>query len=104
MTRRRPVGQILDAGTRVWVRLTGRRVDLRDEGWLSGPTGDLARVDDAWLADEVARRSGRFRDDDGHAGLLPSMALLDGPGFAGRSCARRSATSTSTRHAGGCRS
>ncbi|UOY03287.1 hypothetical protein [Blastococcus sp. PRF04-17] len=79
--RRRPVGQILDAGTRAWVRLTGRRVDLDRNGWLGGPTGDLARVDDAWLADEVARRSGRFRDDDGDTGLLPSMALLDGPGF-----------------------
>jgi hypothetical protein len=80
ITSRRPVGQVLDAATRVWVRATGRRVDLAREGWLSGPTGDVERVGDSWLADEVARRGGRFADVD-DAGLLPSMKLLDGPGF-----------------------
>jgi hypothetical protein len=71
---------VLDAATRVWVRATGRRVDPAREGWLSGPTGDVDRVGDSWLADEVARRGGRFADV-GDAGLLPSMKLLDGPGF-----------------------
>jgi hypothetical protein len=76
---RRPVGQLLDAATRVWVRGTGRRVDLRGAGWLAGPTGDVARVGDSWLAEEVARLGGRLAD--GGAGLLPTMAQLDGPGF-----------------------
>jgi hypothetical protein len=79
--RRRPVGQLLDAATRVWVRTTGRRLDLRHERWLAGPTGDVARVGDAWLADEVARSEGRFLETGTTAGLLPTMALLDGPGF-----------------------
>jgi hypothetical protein len=79
ITTRRPIGQVLDVGTRLWVRVTGRRVDLRREGWLAGPTGNVARVGDAWLADEVARRGGRV--DESATGLLPTMALLDGPGF-----------------------
>jgi hypothetical protein len=79
--RRPPAGRLLDAGTRAWVRLTGRRVDLRAEHWLAGPTGDVARVGDTWLADEVVRRGGRVTDAGGDTGLLASMALLDGPGF-----------------------
>jgi hypothetical protein len=82
---RRPVGQVVDAATRLWVRMTGRRVDLPAESWLAGPTGDVARVGDSWLADEVARCGGRFADagtdSRPEAGLLPAMALLDGPGF-----------------------
>jgi len=81
MLRRRPMGQLLDAATRVWVRATGRLIDLRDEGWLAGPTGDVARVGDAWLADEVTRRGGGFREARATAGLLPTMTLLDGAGF-----------------------
>jgi hypothetical protein len=75
------VGQVLDAATRLWVRATGRRVDLRRTPWLAGPTGDAARVGDGWLADEVARRGARLVDADSAAGLLPTMGLLDGPGF-----------------------
>jgi hypothetical protein len=76
-----PVGRLVDAGTRVWVRATGRRVDLRQEEWLAGPTGDVARIGDSWLADEVRRRGGRFVDAGTDPGLLPSMKILDGHGF-----------------------
>jgi hypothetical protein len=72
---RSPVGRLLDAGTRAWVRVTGRRVDLRAEQWLAGPTGDVARVGDTWLADELARRGARLSDAGGDNGLLA------GPGF-----------------------
>ena len=75
------MGQLLDAATRVWVRVTGRRVDVRTARWLSGPTGDVARVGDGWLAEEVVRCGGRMADVGAEAGLLPTMALLDGPGF-----------------------
>jgi len=81
ISTRRPVGQLLAAGPRVWVRMTGRRVDGRSDPWLSGPTGDVARVGNSWLADEVTRCGGRFADTDAEAGLLPTMALLDGAGF-----------------------
>ena len=81
ITGRPPVGQLVDAVTRLWVRLTGRRVDLRQEEWLAGPIGDVARIGDSWLADEVRRLGGHSVDAGTEPGLLPSMRLLDGPGF-----------------------
>ena len=83
MTPRAPSpGRLLDAGTRVWVRVTGRRVDLRSTAWLDGPTGDVDRVGDRWSDREVARAGGRYAADGPGAGLLPAVAVLDAPGFA----------------------
>ena len=75
------LGLGLDALTRVWVRVTGRRVDLRATPWLAGPTGDVDRVGHSWLERERVRWDGRYADPDAEAGLLTSMKLLDGPGF-----------------------
>jgi len=75
------LGPGLDALTRVWVRVTGRRVDLDAAPWLAGPTGDVDRVGHSWLERERLRWDGRYADPDGEAGLLTSMELLDGPGF-----------------------
>ncbi|MEV5827918.1 hypothetical protein AB0L25_20340 [Spirillospora sp. NPDC052242] len=74
-------GAPLDRATQRWVRLTGRRVDLRDVPWLAGPCGDGDRVGDSWLHREAARLGGRVPDDPSGAGLLPSMTVLDGPAF-----------------------
>ncbi|SEG23286.1 hypothetical protein SAMN04489712_1046 [Thermomonospora echinospora] len=71
----------MDRGTQRWVRLTGRRVDPADEEWLSGPRGDRDRVGDSWLHREAARHGARVLDEERPAGLVASMALLDGPGF-----------------------
>ena len=76
------LGPGLDALTRIWVRATGRRVDLGRTPWLAGPTGDVDRVGNSWLERERLRCGGRYADPDAEAGLLPSMQLLDGPGFA----------------------
>jgi hypothetical protein len=75
------LGLGLDALTRVWVRVTGRRVDMQATPWLEGPTGDVDRVGHSWLERERLRWDGRYPDLDAEAGLLTSMALLDGPGF-----------------------
>ena len=83
MTPPRPSpGRLLDAGTRLWVRATGRRLDLRSAPWLDGPTGDVDRVGDGWVDREVVRAGGRYAGVGSVAGLLPTMAVLDGPGFA----------------------
>lgn len=74
-------GRLADGLTRLWVRLTGRRVDLARSGWLDGPTGDPHRVGDGWLAAEVARAGGTLSAPTARTGLLPTMAALDGPGF-----------------------
>lgn len=73
---------VLDLGTRKFWRLTGRRVDLAgNESWLDAPMSASARVTDEWLEAEAARHGGVLEQDDPNAGLLPSMTLLDGPGF-----------------------
>ena len=62
------------------MRLTGRRVDLRAEDWLAGPSGD-AGIGESWLQREAERHGGRVLKRDPGAGLPASTALLDGPGF-----------------------
>jgi hypothetical protein len=74
----------IDALTQRWVIRTGRRVDLLEMPWLQGPVGDREVIGDAWLLGE-AERLGAAVGPAGHAGLLPCMDQLDGPGFdAGR--------------------
>lgn len=73
---------VLDLGTRKFWRLTGRPVDLGgSESWLDAPMSRSSRVADEWLAEEAARHRGSIGSDEPDAGLLPSMSLLDGPGF-----------------------
>lgn len=73
---------LLDLGTRKFWRLTGRRVDLDGaERWLDAPTSGTSRVGADWVDDEAARHGGPPPAVEDGAGLLPSMSLLDGPGF-----------------------
>lgn len=76
----------LDAATRRWWRLVGRPVDLAGEHrWLDAPVSATSRVADGWLRAEAVRHGGSLGRDEPQAGLLPSVSLLDGPGFdAGR--------------------
>jgi hypothetical protein len=76
------VPHLLDLGTRAWWRAVGRRVDLAGtESWLDAPMSRSARVTDEWLAAEAERHGGALGTDEPDAGLLPTMGLLDGPGF-----------------------
>jgi hypothetical protein len=80
-------GRWTDEATQLWVRRTGRRVDLQAEPWLRGPVGDVGRIAGTWLEAEARRlRAELVRDADaGDRGLLGSMADLDAPGFAAAS-------------------
>lgn len=77
---------LLDVASRRFWQLTGRRVDLDGaEWWLDAPVSRSPRVSAEWLEAEAARRGGVLGAADSRAGLLPSMSVLDGPGFdAGR--------------------
>lgn len=78
----RLVPHVLDLGSRKFWQLTGRRVDLEGrERWLDAPVSREPRVGEDWLAAEAARHGGVLGGDEPDAGLLPSMAVLDGPGF-----------------------
>lgn len=73
---------MLDLGSRKFWQLTGRRVDLEGrERWLDAPVSRSPRVSSAWLEAEAARHGGALGAEDPRAGLLPSMSVLDGPGF-----------------------
>jgi hypothetical protein len=73
---------VLDLGSRKFWRLTGREVELDGrEWWLDAPMSRSPRVTTEWLEAEATRHGGVADLDDPNAGLLPSMALLDGPGF-----------------------
>lgn len=77
---------MLDVGSRKFWQLTGRRVDLGGrEWWLDAPVSRSQRVTTEWLEAEAARHGGTLAAESPLVGLLPSMSVLDGPGFdAGR--------------------
>jgi hypothetical protein len=76
------IGGTLDLGTRAWWRLVGRQVDLHGtEQWLDAPTCGPGPVGASWLVAEAGRIGGALREDVAGGGLLPSMSILDGPGF-----------------------
>ena len=73
----------LDLLTRKWWRLVGREIDLSGEQfWLDAPTVRGSLVADSWLAEEAARYGGVVHEATPGAGLMATMAALDGPGFA----------------------
>lgn len=72
----------LDLGTRKFWRAVGRRIDVAGEhAWLRAPMSDGAQVRDGWLSAEAAAYGGVVREGVPGAGLLASVAELDGPGF-----------------------
>jgi hypothetical protein len=73
---------VLDLGSRKFWRLTGRVVDLDGrESWLRAPMSHSPKVTDGWVEAEAALHGGGLDSKHPGAGLLPSMTLLDGPGF-----------------------
>lgn len=76
------LGRSLDSATRAWWRLVGRPVDLHaTEQWLLAPTCGPGPIGSAWMAAEAARIGGTLIHEAPAGGLLPTMTVLDGPGF-----------------------
>lgn len=73
----------LDAATRLWWRGVGRRVDLTGaHAWLAAPMAGGATVRDRWLTAAARELDASLPVRTPIDGLLPSLAVLDGPGFA----------------------
>ncbi|MDQ7993908.1 MAG: hypothetical protein AAGC63_12435 [Propionicimonas sp.] len=71
----------LDRATRAYWRLVGRRVDPAGaDPWLAAPIHDAPVVGEDWIAATVTALGG-VRVEDAGQGLLPDLAVLDGPGF-----------------------
>jgi hypothetical protein len=76
-----PLGTLADRITQLWVRATGRRVDLETEPWLRGPVGKPEGIG-ADFFDVLAQTEALVINDDREPrGLLQSLALLAGEGF-----------------------
>jgi hypothetical protein len=51
-------GHLSDWATQQWVRRTGRRVDLREESWLDGPSAPTTGIGERFF-EELGRAEGR---------------------------------------------
>ncbi len=73
-------GAPVDRLTQRWVMATGRCLPIAEHPWLDGPVGAPTGISDAWI-DEHAKGTGATTTETEDQGLLPSMAVLTGPGF-----------------------
>jgi hypothetical protein len=71
----------VDRATQLWVRLTGRRVRLSEQVWLGGPVGDTDVIGEKFFHRLAEREGLVFDTQSPERGLLPSIAVLDGPDF-----------------------
>jgi len=70
----------LDHLTRLWMRLTSRRIDRRGAAWLVGPYAGVDVVGHDWVHRMATAVGGRLSTGPDH-GLLTSFAALRGPDF-----------------------
>ena len=68
-------GYLTDWVTQLWVRTTGRRVDLATNRWLDGPVGHARGVGLRFF-DDLATQQGLTVRRGGESGLLPNFAAL----------------------------
>jgi hypothetical protein len=73
-------GYLSDWVTQRWVQLSGRRVQLADHPWLEGPTGSPTGIGDDFY-ERLAEQLGLEVVQHEGQGLMPSLAVLSGPGI-----------------------
>src|SRR5436305_2885342 len=72
-------GYLTDWTTQLWVRATGRRVDLNDAQWLRGPTAPATGIQEDYF-DQSAQRAGLVvRKPHTSAGIIPNIDVLHAP-------------------------
>lgn len=74
-------GAFSDWLTQQWVRLSGRRTDLRETPWLDGPIGDPAGIGGSFFDRWAERKGLHVEREVGPRGLLPDFDQLAGPSF-----------------------
>lgn len=74
-------GYLSDWLTQQWVRISGRKLNLVDEPWLDGPTGNSRQIGRDFFV-EYAKDHSLEISEDGTRGLIQSFQelSLDGPG------------------------
>jgi hypothetical protein len=73
-------GNAADWTTQLWVRATGRRIDLTAVPWLAGPAGDTTAIGRNYF-DRLADMEGLVARRSRRAGLRETLDALAGPGF-----------------------
>lgn len=68
-------GNLSDWTTQKWVRLTGRRLALKDHSWLDGPIGETRQIGEEFF-ERYAEKSGLTSRETGTRGLIPSFESL----------------------------
>jgi hypothetical protein len=70
-------GNLSDWTTQQWVRATGRRVVLKEQPWLDGPTGSTQLIGKDFFTD-YARKNNLDLVHSGVRGLIEDLTLLSG--------------------------
>src|SRR2546423_10484633 len=65
----------------IWVRQTGRLVDLREEPWLRGPIGEAETIGSEYLSRLAEKSDQAVRVNAAGAGLTPDFSDLRGDAF-----------------------
>ena len=73
-------GYLTDWLTQRWVQVTGRRVDLLSDDWLSGPTAPTTGIGPDYF-ESFANREALRIERPGKAGVLTDFSLLRGSAF-----------------------
>lgn len=74
-------GYASDWTTQRWVQISGRRIRLADEDWLSGPVGNPGGIGLGFFDDLAAKNTLGIRRDGEPRGLIPDFSLLAAHNF-----------------------
>jgi hypothetical protein len=70
----------LQTGIRLWVRVTGKRINKMDEPWLSCPLGESGHIGTG-IYERIAEQHGLRLQAPADAGLIPDFNALRGSQF-----------------------
>ena len=73
-------GNAADWTTQLWVRCTGRRIELGELPWLAGPVGETTAIGRDYF-DRLGAREGLVTRRSESGGLLPTLDALAAPGL-----------------------
>lgn len=67
---------LFDKTTQLWVRFTGRRIDIAEQGWLDGPIGDSDKIGDQFIHRLKKENNFSLVVNEPDSGLLDSIGDL----------------------------
>lgn len=76
----RLVSFFLEEGIQLWVRLTGKRIQLEEAPWLAAPLGEPERIGTG-IYERIAQAQRLQMRTPPDAGLIPDFNALRGPSF-----------------------